>query len=116
MCALEYGAVTEFVTEKYHAYKSIRYANKNKATLRRRVRVLASLHRYGCGGQVQTAITLFGFITLPGYLSGIELMASMGTGRLVIGKILNHADAGVNAVYDRHTLACDLAPSTSQLN
>ena len=32
MCALEYGAVTEFVTEKYHAYKSI-LGMQIKATL-----------------------------------------------------------------------------------
>jgi integrase len=30
-------------------------------------------------------------------------MASMGTPRLVIGRILNHAEAGVTAVYDRHS-------------
>ena len=29
-------------------------------------------------------------------------MASMGTSRLTIGKILNHVELGVTAVYDRH--------------
>ena len=27
----------------------------------------------------------------------------MGISRLVVGKILNHAEAGVTAVYDRHS-------------
>ncbi len=30
-------------------------------------------------------------------------MASMGTPRLHIGKILNHVEPGVTAVYDRHS-------------
>ena len=30
-------------------------------------------------------------------------MASAGCPRLVIGKVLNHAEPGVTAVYDRHT-------------
>ena len=30
-------------------------------------------------------------------------MASAGVQRLVIGKVLNHAERGVTAVYDRHT-------------
>ncbi len=30
-------------------------------------------------------------------------MAGMGTPRLVIGKILNHVENGVTAVYDRHS-------------
>ena len=30
-------------------------------------------------------------------------MASAGVPRLVIGKILNHADPSVTAVYDRHS-------------
>ena len=31
-----------------------------------------------------------------------SLMASAGTPRLVIGKILNHQETGVTAIYDRH--------------
>ncbi len=30
-------------------------------------------------------------------------MAAMGINRLVIGKVLNHVEAGVTAVYDRHS-------------
>ena len=30
-------------------------------------------------------------------------MASAGVARLVIGKVLNHVENGVTAVYDRHT-------------
>ena len=30
-------------------------------------------------------------------------MASAGVSRLVIGKVLNHAEKGVTAVYDRHS-------------
>ena len=30
-------------------------------------------------------------------------MASMGLSRLVVGKILNHAERGVTAIYDRAT-------------
>ena len=30
-------------------------------------------------------------------------IASMGTDRLIIGKILNHSEQGVTAVYDRHS-------------
>jgi integrase len=30
-------------------------------------------------------------------------MASMGISRLVVGKILNHAEPGVTKVYDRHS-------------
>ncbi len=32
-----------------------------------------------------------------------SLMASAGVNRIVIGKILNHAEPGVTAVYDRHS-------------
>jgi hypothetical protein len=31
------------------------------------------------------------------------MMAGMGIPRLVIGKILNHAESGVTRVYDRHS-------------
>ena len=31
------------------------------------------------------------------------MMASAGVSRVVIGKILNHAEPGVTAVYDRHS-------------
>ncbi len=30
-------------------------------------------------------------------------MASLGVARLVLGKILNHIDSSVTAVYDRHS-------------
>ena len=30
-------------------------------------------------------------------------LAGMGVGRLVLGKVLNHAERGVTAVYDRHS-------------
>ena len=30
-------------------------------------------------------------------------MAGMGTSRVTIGKILNHVEPGVTAVYDRHS-------------
>lgn len=30
-------------------------------------------------------------------------MTGMGVSRLVVGKILNHVEAGVTAVYDRHS-------------
>ena len=30
-------------------------------------------------------------------------MTSMGIPRLTVGKILNHAESGVTAVYDRHS-------------
>ena len=29
-------------------------------------------------------------------------MAAMGIDRLVVGKILNHVESGITAVYDRH--------------
>ena len=32
-----------------------------------------------------------------------SMMASAGVNRVVIGKILNHAEPGVTAVYDRHS-------------
>jgi integrase len=35
--------------------------------------------------------------------TGASFMASMGISRLVISKVLNHAEQGVTAVYDRHT-------------
>ncbi len=31
------------------------------------------------------------------------MMAGAGVNRIVIGKILNHAEPGVTAVYDRHS-------------
>lgn len=34
--------------------------------------------------------------------SGASHMASVGVPRLVIGKVLNHVEAGITAVYDRH--------------
>ena len=34
-------------------------------------------------------------------------MASAGVPRLVIGKVLNHAEPGATAVYDRHTYDSD---------
>ena len=30
-------------------------------------------------------------------------MASLGVPRVIIGKVLNHAESGVTAVYDRHS-------------
>ena len=30
-------------------------------------------------------------------------MTSLGIGRLVVSKVLNHAERGVTAVYDRHS-------------
>jgi integrase len=34
-------------------------------------------------------------------------MTGMGISRLVIGKILNHAESGITAVYDRHNYAAE---------
>src|SRR6185437_8127579 len=35
--------------------------------------------------------------------TGASMMTSMGITRLVVSKILNHAEPGVTAVYDRHS-------------
>ena len=44
-----------------------------------------------------------------------SLMAGAGVSRLVIAKVLNHAEKGITAVYDRHSLPMRKSVSRSRL-
>lgn len=88
------------------------------------IKLLSELHRkrqdnewvfprLGGGGPVQNIQKLMGRIRKRGGLEDFQArdirrsvasqIASMGTQRIVISKILNHVETGITAVYERHS-------------
>jgi integrase len=63
--------------------------------------------RYARGKRQQAeAVSTFGIDDFRGHdlrRTAASLMTSAGTSRLVVSKILNHAESGITAVYDRHS-------------
>ena len=60
--------------------------------------------------QQREAAATFGIVNFKGHdlrRTAASLMTGSGTPRVVVGKVLNHAEPGVTAVYDRHSYDVD---------